>query len=65
VVMVITLPSDEIFRVPVMTTLPAFFWVNSAMKASTRLSDSRSASGLPVCGRSLPYQIPPQPAEIP
>lgn len=33
-VMVMTLPSREIVRVPVMTTLPAFFRANSVLKAS-------------------------------
>ncbi len=53
-VIVITLPSLEIVRVPAMTSLPPFFWVNSTVKASTRFSERESASGLPVWGRSLP-----------
>ena len=54
VVMVMTFPSAEIVRVPVMTTFPALFWVNDTVWSSTRLSDSVSALGLPVIGRSLP-----------
>ena len=54
VVMVMTLPSFEITRVPVATTLPAFFCVNSAVNGSIRFNESVSATGLPVSGRSLP-----------